>query len=129
MRQLKSLERQIQTKETLRRRYQRTIDPHGKAGYVSKIHSTELNQTKDKLDICYIVLSSLIEPQKKVCNAAAKYKELALNDKFSSGEDLLQSLIGITFASEYTQEVYLRSCFYSNCCPKQGQQMSAIYLA
>ena len=42
---------------------------------------------------------------RRVCNAAAKYQGIALNDKFLSGPDLLQSLIGIIFRFQEQQIV------------------------
>ena len=101
MGQLKSLERRLQKDETLRKRYQETIDTDVNAGYVRKVDQAELNETRDKLQ-WYLPHHPVINPHKpekvrRVCNAAAKYQGVALNDKFLSGPDLLQSLIGIIF--------------------------------
>ena len=101
MRQLKSLERRMQKDETLKKRYQETIDTDVNAGYVRKVDQAELNETKDKLQ-WYLPHNPVINPHKpekvrRVCNAAAKYQGVALNDKLLSGPDLLQSLIGIIF--------------------------------
>ena len=49
MGQLKSLERRLQKDETLRKRYQETIDSDVNAGYVRKIDQTELNETRNRL--------------------------------------------------------------------------------
>ena len=49
MGQLKSLERRLQKDETLKKRYQETIDTDVNAGYVRKVDEAELNETKDKL--------------------------------------------------------------------------------
>ena len=49
MGQLKSLERRLQKDETLRKRYQETIDSDVNAGYVRKVDQAELNETRDKL--------------------------------------------------------------------------------
>ena len=101
MGQLKSLERRLQKEETLKKRYQETIDTDVNAGYVRKVDQAELNETKDKLQ-WYLPHHPVRNPHKpekvrRVCNAAAKYQGLALNDKFLPGPDLLQSLIGIIF--------------------------------
>ena len=99
--QLKSLERRLQKDETLKKRYQETIDTDVNAGYVQKVDQAELNETKDKLQ-WYLPHHPVINPHKpekvrRVCIAAAKYQGVALNDKLLSGPDLLQSLIRIIF--------------------------------
>ena len=101
MGQLKSLERRLQKDDTLRQRYQETIDTDVKAGYVRKVDQTELNETRDELQ-WYLPHHPVINPHKpekvrRVCNAAAQYQGVALNDKLLSGPDLLQSLVGIIF--------------------------------
>ena len=101
MGQLKSLERRLQKEETLRKRYQETIDTDVNAGYVRKVDQAELNETKDKLQ-WYLPHHHVINPHKpekvrRVCKAAAKYQGVALSDKLLPGPDLLQSLIGIIF--------------------------------
>ena len=99
MRQLKSLKQCLQKEETLRKRYQETIDTDVNAGYVLKVDQTELNETRNRLQ-WYLPHHSVInlhktEKVRRVCNAAAKYQGVALNDKLLSGPDLLQSLNGI----------------------------------
>ena len=101
MGQLKSLERRLQKDGALKKRYQETIDTDVNAGYVRKVDQAELNETKDKLQ-WYLPHHPVINPNKpekvrRVCNAAAKYQGVALNDKLLPGPDLLQSLIGIIF--------------------------------
>ena len=71
------------------------------AGYVGKVDQAKLNETKDKLQ-WYLPYHPVINPHKPkkvriLCNAAAKYHDVALNDNLLSGPDLLQSLIGINF--------------------------------
>ena len=106
MGQLKYLERRLQKDETLKKRCQETIDTDFNAGYVRKVDQTELNETKDKLR-WYLPHHPVINPHKpkkfrRVWNAASKYQGLTLNYNFLSGADLLQSLVGIIFASENT---------------------------
>ena len=107
MGQLKSLERRLQKDETLLKRYQETIDADVNAGYVRKVGQTELNETRNRLQ-WYLPHHHVITPHKpekvrRVCNAAAKYQGVALNDKLLSGPDLLQSLIGIIFCFQEHQ--------------------------
>ena len=101
MGQHKFLERCLQKNETLKKRCQQTIDTDFSAGYVRKVNHNELNETNDKLQ-WYLPHHPVINPEKheivrRVCNAAAQYQSVALNDKLLSGPDLLQSLIGIIF--------------------------------
>ena len=101
MGQLKSLERRLQKDETIRKRYQETIDTDVNAGYVRKVDQAELNETRDKLQ-WYLPHHPFMNPHKpekvrRVCNAAAKFQGVALNDKPLPGPNLLQSLIGIIF--------------------------------
>ena len=99
--QLKSLERHLQKDEMLKKRHQEAIDTDVNAGYVRKVDQAQLNETKDKLQwyLPHHLAINLHKPEKvrRVCNTAAKYQGVALNDKFLSGSDLLQSLIGIIF--------------------------------
>ena len=95
------LGRSLQNDETLKKRYQETLDTDVNAGCVRKVDQAELNETKDKVQ-SYLPHHPVINPHKpekvrKVCNAAAKYQGVPLNDKLLSGPDLLQSLIGIIF--------------------------------
>ena len=101
MGQLRSLEKRLQKDDTLQQRYQETIHTDVKAGYVRKIDQIELNETRDELQ-WYLPHHPVINPHKpekvrRVCNAAAQYQSVALNDKLLSGPDLLQSLVGIIF--------------------------------
>ena len=101
MGQLRSLERRLHNDETLKKRYQETIDTDVNAGYVRKVDLAELNETKDKLQWYLphhpVINSHKPEKVRRLCNAAAKYQSVALNDKLLSGPDLLQRLIGFIF--------------------------------
>ena len=101
MGQLKFLERRPHKDDMLQKCYQETIDTDVKAGYVRRVEQVELNKTRDKLQ-WYLPHHTVINPHKpekvrKLCNALAKYQGVALNDKFLSGPDLLQIMIGIIF--------------------------------
>ena len=101
MGQLKSLERRLQKDKTIKKRCQETIDTDVNAGYVRKVDQAELNETRDKLQ-WYLPHHPVINPHqpekvRRVCNAAAKYQGVALNEKLLSGPNLLLSLIGIIF--------------------------------
>ena len=101
MRQLKSLERRLQKEKTLKKRYQETNDTDVNAGYNRKDDQAELIETKDKLQWYLpdhpVINSHKPEKVRRVCNAAAKYQGVALNDKLLSGPDLLHNLMGIVF--------------------------------
>ena len=117
MEQIKFLERHLPKDEMLKKRYQEAIDTDVNAGYVRKVDQTELSETKDKLQ-WYLPNHPVINPHqpekvRRVSNAAAKYQGIALNDKFLSGPDYLQSLIGIIFRYREHQLAL------SRCCPKR----------
>ena len=63
MGQLNSLKQRMRRDETIKKRYQKTIDTDVKAGYVRKVHRTELNETKDKLQ-WYFPHHPFINPHK-----------------------------------------------------------------
>ena len=78
-----------------------------KAGYVRKVQQVELKETRDRFQ-WYLPHHPVINPHKlekirRVCNAAAKFQSVALNDKLLIGPDLLQDLIGIIFRSREQQ--------------------------
>ena len=126
MGQLRTLERCLQKDDMLQKRYQETIDTDVEAGYVCKVRNVELNKTRDKLQ-WYLPHHPVInthkpEKSRRVCCAAAKYHGVFLNDKFLSGPDLLQSLIGIFFSLPRTPNSTFnrhRSDVSSSCCPKR----------
>ena len=85
MGQLKSLEQRLLKDDMVRKRYQETIDTDVKDGYVRKVQQIELCETIDKLQ-WYLPHHPVINAQKpekvrRLCNAAAKYQGVALNDK------------------------------------------------
>ena len=112
-----------------KRRYQETIDTDVNAGYVRKVDQAELNETKDKLQ-WYLPHHPVINPHKhekvrRVCNAAAKYQSVALNDKLLPGPDLLQSLIGIIFRFREHQinlSADIEAMFLQVAVPKDGSR-------
>ena len=61
--------------------------------------SNKLNKTRDKLQLYlpHHPVPHKSEKDRRVCNAAAKYQNVALNDKLLFGPELLQRLIGIVF--------------------------------
>ena len=125
MGQLKSPERRLQKDETVRKRYQETIDMDVNAGYVRKVDQAELNETRDKLQwYLHHPVRNPHKPEKvrRVCNAAAKYQGVALNDKLLPGPDLLQSPVGISFTLPRTPNSFIsrhRSNVSSSCCPER----------
>ena len=127
MGQLKSLERRLQKDETLRKEKPLTrmskLDTFGK----------EIKQNSMKLETGYngfLPHHPVINPHKpekirRVCNAAAKYQGVVLNDKFLSGPDLLQSLIGIIFRSREHQialSADIEAMFLQVAVPKDDSQ-------
>ena len=85
--------------ESLKQRYEDTINVDLQNGDVRKTEERELGETKDERQ-WYVPPHPVINPHnpekvRRVCNAAAKYKGESLNDKLSTGPDLLQNLMGI----------------------------------
>ena len=102
-----ALERRLQNVETIKKRYQETTDTDISAGYVLKLDQTDLNGNRYKLQWFlphhYVINPHKPENVRRVCNAAAKYQSVSLNNKPLSGPDLLQCLIGINFRSREHQ--------------------------
>ena len=99
--QLKSLEHRLEKNVDLRQRYQETIKIDIENGYVRRLDETELKQTAD-CPQWYLPHHPVLNPNKpekvrRVCNAAAVYRGLSLNDTLLKGPDVLQNLIGIVF--------------------------------
>ena len=68
-------------------------------GYVRKVPRNELLSTKAEPQ-WYLPHHPVLNPNKpekvsQVCNAALKYKGVALNDLLMTGPDLLNNLIGV----------------------------------
>ena len=107
MGQLMALERRLQNVETIKKRYQETTDTDISAGYVLKLDQTDLNGNRYKLQWFlphhYVINPHKPENVRRVCNAAAKYQSVSLNNKLLSGPDMLQCLIGINFRSREHQ--------------------------
>ena len=96
-----SLERRLEKDESLKQRYEETVNVDVQNGYVRNLEEGELDATEDERQ-WYVPHHPVINPHKpekvrRVCNAAAKYKVESLNDKLLTGLDLLQSLVGIIF--------------------------------
>ena len=99
--QLKSLERQLEKDENLKQRYEETIDVDVQKGFMILLDETELENTKTDLQ-WYVPHLPLLNPNKpdkvrRVCNAAAKFGGVSLNDDLMAVPDILPSLIGVIF--------------------------------
>ena len=92
MGQLNSLERRLQKDDMLRKSYRETIEADVKTGYDGKVQQVELNETIDKFQLYlpHYPVFSAHKPKKvrRMCNSAAKYQGVALNDKHLFGPDL-----------------------------------------
>ena len=98
--QLYSLERRFQRDPNLKELYQQSIDKDVEKGFVKILSKSEVKGTFGKER--YSPHHPVLNPNKpgkvrRVCNAAAKYKDLCLNDKLLAGPDLLHGLIGSIF--------------------------------
>ena len=96
-----SLERRLEKDESLKQRYEDTINVDLQNGYFRKLEERELGETKDERQ-WYVPHHPVINPYKpekvrSVCNAAAKDKGESLYDKLLTGPHLLQNLVGIIF--------------------------------
>ena len=98
--QLYSLERRFQRDPNLKEMYQQTIETHVEKGFVRILNTSEVKGTFRKE--WYLPHHPVLNPNKpgkvrRVCNAAAKYKDVCLIDKLLARPDLLLGLIGTIF--------------------------------
>ena len=96
--QLYSLERGFQRDPNLKELYQQSIDTDVEKGFVKILGKSEVKGTfrKDSYLPHHPVLNPN-KPGKVRRNAAAKHKNICLNDKLFAGPDLLHGLIGTKF--------------------------------
>ena len=97
---LYSLERIFQRDPKLKELYQQSIDTDVEKGFVKILGKSEVKGTFGKE--WYLPYHPVLNPNKpgkvrRVCNAAAIYKDICLNDKLLAGPDLLHGLIGTIF--------------------------------
>ena len=92
-----SLERRLEKDESLKQRYEETINVDVQNGYVRNLEESNLDETKDEKQwyVPHHLVINAHKPEKvrRVCNAAVKYKSESLNDKPLTGPDWLQSLV------------------------------------
>ena len=98
--QLYSLERRFQRDPNLTELYQQSIDTDVEKGFVKILGKSEVKGTFGRE--WYLPHHPVLNPNKpgkvrRVCNAAAKYKDVCLNDKLLTGPDLLHGLIRTIF--------------------------------
>ena len=100
---LKSLERRFNNQPQLKRRYEETIQKDLNKGFIKELDYHEIKKTSDcpngifQITLLPVVNPHKLEKVKGVCNAAAKYKGLSLNDKLMSGPNLLSNLLELVF--------------------------------
>ena len=80
--------------------YQQSIDTDVEKGIVKILGKSEVEGTFGKER--YVPQLPVLNPSKpgkvrRVCNAAAKYKDICLNDKLIAGTHLLHGMIGTIF--------------------------------
>ena len=98
-------------------------------GFIRKLDYDEIKKTSDCPN-CYLPHHPVVNPQKpekveKVCNAAAKYKGLLLNNKLMSGPNLLRNLLGIIFRfreKEYAITADIESMLLQVAVPKNKRK-------
>ena len=98
--QLHSLERRFRRYPKLKELYQQSIDTDVEKGFVMILGKPEVKGTFGKE--WYLPHHPVLNPNKpgkvrRVCNAAAVYKDVCLNDKLLAGPYLLHGLIGTIF--------------------------------
>ena len=97
-RRLHLLEKRLKSDPELNVKYRQTIDDDLQKGYIKKLCEQELSQANPR--VWYLPHHQVLNPHKpgkvrRVSDAATKYQGTSLNDKLSSGSDLLNSLVGI----------------------------------
>ena len=98
--QLYSLERRFQRDPNLKELYQQSIDTDVEKRFVKILGKSEVKGTFGRE--WYLPHHPVLNPNKpgkvrRVCNAAAKYKDVCLHDKLFAETDLLHGLIGTIF--------------------------------
>ena len=98
--QLYSLERRFQREPNLKELYQQSTDIDVEKGFVMILGKSDVKGTFGKE--WYLPHHPVLNHNKpgkvrRVCNAAAKYKDICLSDKLLAGLDLLHGLIGTIF--------------------------------
>ena len=94
------MERRLQRDPKLKDLYQQSIDTDVEKGFVKILGKLEVKGTfKKEWFLPYHPVLNPNKPDKvrRVCNAAAKYKDICLNDKWLDGPDLLHGLIRTLF--------------------------------
>ena len=94
--QLYSLERRFQRDPNLKELYLQSIDTDVEKGFVKILGKSEVKGTFGRE--WYLPHHPVLNPNKpgkvrRVCDAAAKYKDVCLNDKLLAGPDLLHGLM------------------------------------
>ena len=97
-RRLHLLEKRLESDLELNAKYRHAIDDDLQKGYIKKLPEQEWSQANPR--VWYLPHHSVLNPHKpgkvrRVSDAAANYQGTSLNDQFSSGPGLLNSLVGI----------------------------------
>mgnify|MGYP000497766209 CR=1 FL=1 len=97
-RRLHLLEKRLESDPELNAKYRKAIDDDLQKGYIKKLPEQELSQANRR--VWYLAYYPVLSPHKlgkvrRVSDAAANYQGTSLNDQFSSGPGLLNSLVGI----------------------------------
>ena len=98
--QLYSLERRFQRDPNLKELYQQSIATDVEKGFVKILGKSEVKGTFGRewyLSNHLVLNPNKLGKDRRVCNAAAKCKDICLNDKLLAGPDLLHGLIGTIF--------------------------------
>ena len=98
--QLYSLERRFQRDPNIKEMYQQSIDTDVEKGVVKILNKSEVSGTLGKE--WFLPHHPVLNPKipgkvRRVCNDAAKYKDVCLNDILLAGPDPLNGLIGTIF--------------------------------
>ena len=101
--QLYALERRFQRDPNLKELYQQSIDTDVEKGFVKILGKSEVKGTFGKES--YLPHHPVLNPNKpgkvrRVCNAAAKYKDVCLKDKLLTGPDTIPNTIPIQYPNK-----------------------------
>ena len=97
-RRLHLLDKRLESDPELNAKCRQPIDDDLQKGYIKKLPEQELSQANPR--VWYLAYYPALNPHKpgkvlRVSDAAANYQGASLNDQFSSGPGLLNSLVGI----------------------------------